>query len=216
MLCPPPGGSSQPSQGLNSFLLHWQVGGSLPLAPPGSSWRPRVRGSDSALKGRNGSQARVSCLAPLLSQAQRAALPETLGLLPVSFSSLLLLLRPTFPFPCSGPPVYDGVLSLSLDPPALPLGSPSPRSTPTFQGLPAHRDTSQLPVEAGAPSAWRHKVGSAQYQLCSLRQTRQPSGTTCRGAGPSWQRCCGGRPWGAWAVMASVVLPTSFPIILSP
>lgn len=117
----------------------------------------------------------MSCLAPLLSQAQRAALPETLGLLPVSFSSLLLL-RPTFPFPCSGPPVYDGVLSLSLDPPALPLGSPSPRSTPTFQGLPAHRDASQLPVEAGAPSAWRHKVGLAQYQLCSLRQTRQPSG----------------------------------------
>lgn len=75
---------------------------------------------------------------------------------------------------------------------------PSPRSTRTFQGLPAHKDASQLPVEAGAPSAWRLTVGSTQYQLCGLRRTRLPSGTICRGAGPSWQRCCGGRRRGAW------------------
>ena len=31
--------------------------GSLPLVPPGSSWKLRVKGSESALKGRNGSQA---------------------------------------------------------------------------------------------------------------------------------------------------------------
>ena len=40
-------------------------------------------------------------------------------------------------------------------------------------------------------------MGSAQYQLCGLRQMRLPSGTICRGAGPSW-RGCGGRCEGAW------------------
>ena len=54
--CPPPGDVPDPaSDGTHFTCIGRRVLGSLPLAPPGSSWRLRVKGSESALKGRNGS-----------------------------------------------------------------------------------------------------------------------------------------------------------------
>ena len=59
-----------------------------------------------------------------------------------------------------------------------------------------------LHLPGGTRWAWRSTSSAASGRRAS------PPGTTCRGAGPSWQRCCGGRRWGAWAMMASVVLPS--------
>lgn len=165
--------------------------------------------------------ARPECPAwlSLLSQAQRAALSETLGWNYFPFLSAFCFSfssGPAFPFPCSGPLVHDGVLSLSLDPPALRRGLPRPSSMSTpLTGL--DKDASQLPVEAGALSAWQCTVGSAQYQLCGLRQMRLPCRTICRGARPSWQLGCGGRCEGAWGHDGDgcTTQRTCFPIILS-
>lgn len=158
----------------------------------------------------------MSCLAVPAVSGTACDTSETLGwnyfpfLLAFCFS---FSSGPAFPFPCSGPLVYDGVLSLSLDPPALPRGLPRPSSMSIPHSGPASSQDSTrtplssllrlgLPLPGGAQWALR-STSSAASGRCAC-----PPGPSAEVRGHLGSEAVEADARVPGALMATVVLPT--------